>query len=373
MSDAAASAPKASSDPAQDAWLTQTLNLDPASYAQPGGSDAAKPGGLGSLLKKGAKAVAGAAETVAFAAKSAANDVADLIGKHPAPKVIGTTQQKQADAKLAKMSPADQAAYKKIVDGAGTDKEKAYIAKGLASGHSLSDLAAFSKKIAGKDDKWLQDNLSLTDDSHGKGVKQQWQMSCNATAAQAVKGMFDPLYALKLHEESPNLESVDKDKPEDLNPKLAAEQKAMLEKPEPDGYTAEAHPISNTDKTLMKGRWNTDLLNDAKDVTGLEYKQKQVKTDEDRAAGMTEMDKQLADGNPVPIVVGDGTQQGEFAHYILVTSSDPGPPRTYTIHDPASGKSYLRNDQQLKTGHIDIAGWDKLSAFELPKPVPAAP
>ena len=366
MSDAPASVPEAASEPAQTAWLKDTLNLDPAGYAEPGTADGGAPGGeapggIGEFLES-------IKDAVVFDVESAVIGIEDLIGKHPAPAVIGASQQKQADAKLEKMSDTDKAAYKKIVDKAGP-KEKPYLAKGLASGHSLSEISAFAAKIAGKGDQWMQDNLSLTDDSHGKGIKQQWQMSCNATAAQAVQGMFDPIYALKMHEDSPNLESVDEDDPATKNPKLAAQQKAMLEKVEPDGSAGEAHPISNTDPTLAVGRWNTDLLNDVKDVTGVEYASEKVATDEERATKMTEMDKQLADGNPVPIVIGDGAED-EFAHYVLVTSTNIGPPRTYTIHDPASGNSYLRNEQQLKTGHIDVAGWNKLSAFEMPKPIP---
>ena len=116
--------------------------------------------------------------------------------------MIGTAQQKRSDGMLAKLSPEDQKKYNDMLGKAKTDKEKQYLAKGLASGHSVAELEGFQAKIAGKDEKWMQDNLSLTGNSDGKGVKQQWHMSCNATAVQAVKGEMDPLYALKVHEET---------------------------------------------------------------------------------------------------------------------------------------------------------------------------
>jgi hypothetical protein len=105
--------------------------------------------------------------------------------------ILGTAQQARALAIREKLSPADEEKFEKILDGAGNVKEQLYITKGLAAGHSLSELEAFAAKIKGKDDKWMQDHLKLTGDSTGSGIKQQWHMSCNATTAQAVKGELD--------------------------------------------------------------------------------------------------------------------------------------------------------------------------------------
>src|SRR5438105_1590370 len=80
------------------------------------------------------------------------------------------------------------------------EKARQYLLKGVATGHSAHQLEEFDKKIKGKDEVWMQDHLSLTGDSHGRGVQQQWSTSCNATTAQAVRGELDPLYALDTHE-----------------------------------------------------------------------------------------------------------------------------------------------------------------------------
>ena len=98
------------------------------------------------------------------------------------------------------------------------------------------------------------------------------------------------------------------------------------------------HSWPSSARTTPRGRWNTDLLNGIKDVTGVEYKNQKIGTDVTIDAGVESMNTNLASGTPVPIVVGDGAANA-YAHYVLVTASDPGPPRTYTIHDPAKGEA----------------------------------
>ena len=77
------------------------------------------------------------------------------------------------------MSPEDQKRLHVVMDGKKPPKELDYLQKGLAAGHGIGELEKFSRKIAGKDEKWMQDNLSLTGNSSGKGVKHNGP--CRAT------------------------------------------------------------------------------------------------------------------------------------------------------------------------------------------------
>jgi len=74
----------------------------------------------------------------------------------------------------------------------------------------------------------MQDHLKLTGSSTGTGVQQQFMMACNVTTAEAVRGELDPIYALKVHDDNPNLGKLDDKNPDRMNPNLAAEQRAML-------------------------------------------------------------------------------------------------------------------------------------------------
>jgi hypothetical protein len=66
-------------------------------------------------------------------------------------------------------------------------------------------------------------------------------------------------------------------------------------------------------------------------------------------------------------VIGDGADNAS-AHYVVIVASDPGPPRYYSIHDPASGDTVVRSEDQLRSGNLDM-GWTKLFSIEKPTEV----
>jgi hypothetical protein len=228
-------------------------------------------------------------------------------------------------------------------------------------------LTAFQAKIAGKDDKWMQDNLKLTGDSKGNGIKQQWHMSCNATAAQAVKGELDPLYALKLHEENTDVSKADDNNGAGMNQKMGAEQKAMLESAYPDG-TQGGQASNRADPSAKRGRWNTDLLNNMEDTTGLKYANVKLGGGITIDNAIAAMKGDAAQGIPLPIVIGNGP--GQFTHYVLVTACQPGPPAKFAIHDPWAGKTYMRSEATIRAGKMDIAGSNQITAYENPSVAP---
>jgi hypothetical protein len=343
---------------------------------------------VGGALEDGAKAVGGVIEDGAKAIGGAIEDGAVALGravglidppKPPekiTPPILGPEQQKRADDAKTKLPPEDQKKYQDMLDGAKSDKEKQYLQKGLAAGHSLSELQAFQSKIAGKDEKWMQDNLALTGNSEGKGVKQQWSMSCNATTAEAVRGQMDPLYALKMHEDNPDITDADNADPTKKNDKLAADQKAQLESANPDGSLG-GQARARDDTSNARGRWNTDLLNKDSDSTGMKFDRKMIGgTGPTVDQAVDDISSDVEKGMPVPIVIGDGGAHAN-AHYVLVTAVDKGPPKAFSIHDPGNGTTEVRTEDELKNGKIDLAGdpmkkgsgWNKLSAYEKPTPV----
>lgn len=277
--------------------------------------------------------------------------------------VLGTMQQKRAEELKAALSPADQQKFDVLIEKSKTEKEKQYVTKGLAAGHTVAELEKFQARIAGKDDKWMQDHLKLTGDSKGKGIKQQWHMSCNATTAQAVKGELDPLYALKLHDENSDISKADDNDATKKNKKMGAEQKQMLESAYPNG--AQGGQASNrADPTAKRGRWNTDLLNNMEDTTGLKYANNRLGGGITIDTAIAAMKGDAAQGIPLPIVIGNGP--GQFTHYVLVTACQPGPPAKFAIHDPWEGKTYMRSEATIRAGKIDIAGSNQITAYENP-------
>ncbi len=286
------------------------------------------------------------------------------------PPLLGPAQQKRAEAARAQLKPAEQKQLEHVMKAAKSDKERLYIQKGLASGHSVAELRTFAHEIAGKDDEWMQDHLGLTGDSHGKGVKQQWSMSCNATTVEAVLGQLDPIYALKMHKDNPNLSKADDSNAMALNPKMAADQKAMLETRYADGTEGgRAHNRGGPDPN-QRGRWNTDLLNKNKASTGLTFTHKAVGTDVTVDQVVDELTADVQKGLPVPLVIGDGSPEHTNAHYVLVLATAAGPPRFFAIHDPASGDTEIRSEADMRSGNINLGGgWNKIGSYEKPTPV----
>jgi len=45
----------------------------------------------------------------------------------------------------------------------------------------------------------------------------------------------------------------------------------------------------------------------------------------------------------------------------------PGPPKTFFIHDPASGTTVARTEAQMKNNQLDLpSGWNRLNQYEKP-------
>ncbi len=289
---------------------------------------------------------------------SSAVAIATAVFAHP---TISPEQQGRATAIEQTLSPGDQKKYRALLDGAKSPKEKQFIAKGLSARHSVVELAAFAAKIAGKDDTWLRDNLSLTGAPDGTGVKQQWHDSCGPTTFEAVMGELDPLYALKKHEDNPKLNQADNTDSEKLNKDLADDQKAIL---------TGGGGVATNRNTKGRGMWVTDPLNKISASTGLSYENKTIPDGGTVEDGIATLNDATMKGEPVPIVIGNGSK--DFAHYVLVTASDPGPPRYYKIHDPWSGETVTRSEKQMRDGELDIAGGlNQLEAFAKPTPVQA--
>jgi hypothetical protein len=268
-----------------------------------------------------------------------------IIGPPPPPDI----PKARADAKFGKLSPEDQTKVQAVLDGAKTDKERQYITKGLAAGHTPAELEKFAKLIEGKDEKWQQDNLHLVGDSNGKGIEQQWSFSCGPTTVEAIKGELDPLYSLKVRADNPDFNDADNADPLKKNPKLARDQQEMLVM---GGGTA----TSRDDPDQLGSGLNfKKLLNKQTGSTGLEYDSKVLGRDTTVDEALNTMQDGLQHGIPVPITVGDA--KSPFAHAAVVTAVAPGPPRTFTIHDPYYGKTDTFTEDQIKNDQVNVGGW----------------
>ena len=342
---------------------------------------------------------------------------------------ISPAQQLKAQRQLAQYSEEDRQAIQSLLDKASTSKHKQNLEKAIACGHSASEVAAFNARIDGKDDQWLQDNLRLTASSDGTGVQQQWVMSCQATTVQAARAEMDPIYALSLRDASPKLHELIADDTtplaieqkqmlesgvdEELNATYQSGVTARLASETPTDAAALQALIDNAASTWEKnrvmeviarpqkysaaqidtyykshvqgkntggkavhkgaqdagtnpgrGRFGVDLLNREQASTGIKYTNKSTDT-ATRDAAVDDVATSLDQGLPVPLIVGN--TDGQTAHYVLALSVHPGPPKTFFIHDPASGTTVARTEAQMKNNQLDLpSGWNRLNQYEKP-------
>ncbi len=343
---------------------------------------------------------------------------------------IGSTQELLATSKLNLMSTDDQQLVTELIDKAPTEKHKQNLRKAVASGHSAKEISDFAAKIRFKDEKWIQENLHVTVTSSGKGIQQQFKMSCQATMVQAVRAELDPIYALQLHEENFDITQVGKSE----QTELAREQKKMLETDwaelnttyesqakqrmdnedpttklaleqllatattnneknqlnyeiaNPKNFSPDvlkawfdkdvkgkrssagvAVHIGNPSPEHGRGRTGVDLLNKNQASTGLKYEQVLV-NDSTREAAVNDITAELMLGRPVPLTV--GSFEGQTAHYVLALGIVPGNPKSIIIHDPGTGTTVMRTEDQLKNNQMDLPStWGRLTDYVKPTPI----
>ncbi len=249
---------------------------------------------------------------------------------HP---ILGAMQSGRACKFEKELSPEDQTKYHALLNAAKSAPEKQFITKGLAANHSVAELEAFARKIAGKSADWMRDDLSLTGNSDGKGIKQQWHDSCGPTTFEAVQGELDPLYALKMHEDNKKLTEADDDHARKLNPEMAEDQRNVLTQQVnlSGGGTMQGAAV-NRSQSGGQGTWIGPALDSVQASTGPVYSQEPMPVGPAMSASVSKMAAAVAKGEPVPILIGAAT--GTQMHYVLLTATEPGPPRLFVVHDP---------------------------------------
>ena len=199
---------------AQDFWIGKVLGISLS--ADPENEEG---GPFESVKDWAAKRKAKKAAKKAETPEQKAERLQRLRANH----TFGGHQKARAETKFDALPPNDQENMNVLLDAARSQDERNYLMKALASDHAIDEIVRFAQEIRGKNAQWLQDNLMLTGDTSGKGIQQQWVMSCQATTVQAVKGMMDPIYALDLRKKTGDVSQLSS-APGDM----AAEQKTML-------------------------------------------------------------------------------------------------------------------------------------------------
>jgi hypothetical protein len=273
---------------------------------------------------------------------------------------LGAYHRDRAQARLRQLPAADASRFARLFTAAASARlEQGYLAKALAAGYGMNEIEAFARDIRGQSPSWMRDNLHLVHNSAGRGVMQQWQMSCGPATVQALLAEFDPIYALRTNQRNPQLTQADNNDGMRLNPTLASEQRTWLESQAPDGNRGMATPRGDRSRA-GRGRWCEDLMSRR---TGVTYRAQLIGGAFTVDSALAQIDAALRQGVPVPIVA----KSGDGSHYALVYAvSNSNGQRTYTIHEPYYGQVQVRTEADFRAGRLNLAGNQQLMAVSLP-------
>ncbi|MFO0967621.1 MAG: hypothetical protein U0793_18835 [Gemmataceae bacterium] len=270
----------------------------------------------------------------------------------------------RAAARLHRLSRDEQERLVGVVKMAGSAAERGYLTKAIAAGHAPVIIERFAARIRGKDAVWLRNHLRLTSSDKGLGIRQQWKHSCGPTTVMAFLGELDPLYAERVHAENPNFYLLDELNPTRYNPRLAAEQKRLLEKNTNHEKGGKAAPRGGK---AGKGRWSLDLLNEHTARTGLRFSWKPIGAGFSVADALRTIEALVARGVPVPIVVAAEKNK----HCVLITAVWHKDGHTgFNVHDPWTGRTLRRSAEQFITGRLNIASNQRFHGVYLPTLLP---
>jgi hypothetical protein len=282
--------------------------------------------------------------------------------------VVGAHQRTRVRPAYDALSAADQRRFTQLLDGAENDAQRAYLLKGLAAGNNVDDLTTFARNVRGHDAAWLDRNARLSGD---QGVRQQYHDTCGVTTVQALRGEYDPVYALNTRRGNDDVHDVDNSDGERVNPNLAREQRTSTETPYA-GTTHGAHTgrAVARDAAGGKGRWVDDKLNQLTARTGLTYATRKDPTPQQAADILRD---RVGQGMQTPIVIGNTA--GGYNHYVLVTDTRvaEGRGREYRIHNPWDGRTTWVREQQILNRTMGVGSYNRINAIEVPSVAPRAP
>jgi hypothetical protein len=258
-----------------------------------------------------------------------------------------------------------------LLDQAGSPLEAAYLFKALAAGHPVGAIASFASKIAGKNKKWLRQNLSVADRAgKGKGMKQQFQDTCGPTSVQVLQAEYDPLFALELNQNNPSMGNVD-----EHNPLANNEHAAMDQLDRYLGSQADEHPGAGVKKGGpvmpaardgqgggLPGPELLRMMNDIEKFTKMKFGQPaQVYGNE--SALLPQLEVRLVGGRMVPLRVAQGTSGG--GHLVLAMSFRTRglffKKKEIQIFDPWAGASTWVKETDILGRNFQIAGHNMIT------------
>lgn len=283
--------------------------------------------------------------------------------------IMGEAQATRAVARLAALDPAERSAFQELANHAAAPLERAFLYKALGAGSTPAEITAFAEAIHGWPNERLLTELSLADaittDGQQSGLIQQFNGSCVVTTAQLLRGEVDPVYALELRRQNPKLHDADEHDPFKLNPSLAKDQGAQLDRaggyptPRIQGGVGVKHTVIDT------------LYNAHTDRSGFVYALSSIGDSPELTTDvlLDRLANQLERGIPTPVLVGDSISAKRHAMLALEVRGE-GADQQFLLHDPWSGNTLEVSRQQFRDSSAPLGDFNRIGAIHVATPTP---
>ncbi|MBV1855460.1 hypothetical protein [Catellatospora tritici] len=262
----------------------------------------------------------------------------------------------RAQQRLNGLSEADRAALLALLAAAKSPYERAYLLKALAAGYGVGELTKFDQQIHdhGDDPAWLDRHLAPLDTSanpvqgahtstmyDGKEWTQGQYPTCVASSTVTARAQVDPLYALQLttggHPGDPAF-----DNPDAFAARLRDEQERV--------YDGGRNIFQKGFGVDGMADWQSTSVADEEigAHTGIDYHDVKLGDGDARRDVLTEVEKAVDNGLPVPVSVSDDWTPD---HQMMIVGHDGG---MLQIYNPW-GYTVWVSEEDFINGHLDNA------------------
>lgn len=260
-------------------------------------------------------------------------------------KLLTPAQIARANARLAAMSPADQAAFDKLLAATKSPLEAGYLWQALAAGTSMAALTSFAAAIGphGADRDWLKQHLTpnlSTDEYHGASFSQGDHDDCVPASTIIAQAKMDPVLML-------SLTTGGTAHGNDIGAAFKGRLEHMYLSQYDTGQILDGDGGADPNAVYGIGaRGETALANqDLGAVTGSHYHYQGVDSSSVRSGVLGQINQAVSSGKPVPIDVSDGSGDG---HQMMIIGQSNG---KLQIYNPWGYTGWV-SDSQFVNGQL---------------------
>ncbi|OEJ43521.1 peptidoglycan-binding protein [Streptomyces agglomeratus] len=297
-----------------------------------------------------------------------------VAGKDPETNELLTANDLERSGKaMERMNAQDQAKFERMLAESKSPQERAYLVKALAAGHDMNAVSEFRDKIHGKDPAWLQrhltpvttagdsmDNEGLNPDGSNKNTDQhafkgeKWSQdapTCVPSTVVTGRAVVDPLYALELT----GGPSGQEDDPAAFRERLHDEQMRLHE--DGDGANEYDFPFGSTPAGMDEEGKTTITNNEMSPHTGSEYTYQETASADARREVLTDVEKSVAEGKPVPITVEGKDKNGDYVGHSMMIVGQEG--NMLQVYNPWGTTTWISEDDFIN-GNMQKASDNRL-------------